>query len=657
MNSLKRAAVLAVVLALAVAGQVQAARVGTAVTDHINSASGGGTGVVTWTKAGSPYYLTKPIYVHDGGTLVVEAGVVVMTYMADDGGIVVTRDGQIFVEGTEAEPVIMTSAQDVATWTGTVADADPLADEEVTEISTVGDPKTGTWRMSANEWRNLTILGKGVISASWFDADGDDKPGAPAPVGPATDGDPYNPGPTQGYTAADDYVDGTAQKQMEGLASGEGITDDDTRYGGNDDDHDAGCLRYVSFRYTGRVLGEGDELNGLSMGAIGRETEVEHVDIMNNVDDGIETWGGTVCYKYVNIWNIGDDSFDCDQGWRGKAQFGLIVQGYCLDAKQGSGSADNCIEHDGAEQSDVQPRTTSTIYNFTCIGEPNTGDDGTAWRDNARIQYRKCIWIDCGEKLVQWDDTDGDGGRGYGFDGDLDGPGGAGAPHAPTHTWAEAWTTDWDVLPTINAGAGDFAPSELYWVQTSGKLCEIVDSVWYNIGSGLGDAPVDLTDAVYDNQEDTVLPIAHLVRETPGFINVTGLFQRVIELDPRANSDAAKTAARYDPCDVVCGFFANTPYRGAMSKDVNWAEGWTAADAFGFFTSDTTVADPDHEVVMSPAMFFDTVEGVVYTVESSEDMKTWTPICTVVGTGERMSVADAIENLDQEAKFYRVIAQ
>jgi hypothetical protein len=80
---------------------------------------------------------------------------------------------------------------------------------------------------------------------------------------------------------------------------------------------------------------------------------------MNNVDDGIEIWGGTVNLKYFSIWNIGDDSFDVDQGWRGKAQFGLIVQGYSLDANQGSGVGDNVFETDGAEDSDAQPVTTA----------------------------------------------------------------------------------------------------------------------------------------------------------------------------------------------------------------------------------------------------------------------------------------------------------
>ena len=120
-------------------------------------------------------------------------------------------------------------------------------------------------------------------------------------------------------------------------------------------------------------------------------------------------WGGTVNLKYVNIWNIGDDSFDIDQGWRGKAQDIFIVQGYSADASQGSGVGDNCFETDGAEDSDWQPVTTAAIYNATVIGQPVDGDHGTAWRDGCRMQYRNCIFMDLGHKLIQFDNIDGDG--------------------------------------------------------------------------------------------------------------------------------------------------------------------------------------------------------------------------------------------------------
>ncbi len=246
---------------------------------------------------------------------------------------------------------------------------------------------------------------------------------------------------------------GLNEKQMEGLIA-EFPGDPKVMYGGGDDDDDSGSISYLSLRYGGKVVELQNELNGLSMGGIGRETNVDHVEIINNVDDGIETWGGTVNYKYINIWNVGDDSFDVDEGWRGKAQFGLIVQGYSIDASQGSGVGDNCFETDGAEDSDAQPVTTAAIYNFTVVGQPIDGDHGTAWRDNARVQYHNCIWMDLGEQLVKFDGDDGDGASGYGYNGTL--------------TWEETWTTDYTVTSHGQCWRRR-SGRRLYQAQTSGS--------------------------------------------------------------------------------------------------------------------------------------------------------------------------------------------
>ncbi len=276
----------------------------------------------TWT-ANHTYNLQGQIYVLPGATLTIQAGTVVASTTNSGGSLAVTRGAQIFVQGTSQSPVIMTSKADVQTWNG-------------------GDPKTGTWREAALEWGNLTLMGDAYISENAVASN------TPTPS-------PSNYGEMEGLTAA---------------------FPGDTRiyYGGGNDDDDSGSISYLSLRYGGKVVSLNDELNGLSMGGIGRETDVDHVEIMNNVDDGIETWGGTVNYKYISIWNIGDDSFDIDQGWRGKAQFLLIVQGYSLDASQGSGVGDNCFETDGAEDSDDQPVTTGAIYNATVIGQPVDGD-------------------------------------------------------------------------------------------------------------------------------------------------------------------------------------------------------------------------------------------------------------------------------------------
>ncbi len=517
-----------------------------------------------WT-ANNTYNLVDQIFVMPGASLTIEAGTVVASVPTANGSgsLAVTRGGRIYVLGTECNPVIMTSTADVATWTG-------------------GDPATGTWREAANEWGNLTVMGDGLISASHFGGQ---------PVGDNTK-DPS----------------GLNEKQMEGLVAG---FPGDTKvlYGGDNDDDDSGTIGYVSIRYAGRVVGLGNELNGLSLGGIGRETDIHHVEIMNNVDDGIEVWGGTVNLKYFSIWNIGDDSFDVDEGWRGKAQFGLIVQGYSRNAPQGSGVGDNCFETDGAEDSDAQPVTTAVIYNVTTIGQPFGGDHGSAWRDNARVQYRKAIFMDLGERLVSFDNVDGDGANGYGFNGTL--------------SWADTWTTDWDhsldlgstVNGCIGCSPGEFnSPEVLYQAQVDGRLAEITDSVFFNnlhasaytesnargVTIGGDDAPA-LSNYVIASSPITSLTrqVVEFCDETadcptgttctggiceispgvpyPGQLRGSLIMQRVTEIDPRPANEAL--TCRFPAPDD--GFFTQADYRGAFGPNENWLVGWTAADAYG----------------------------------------------------------------------------
>ncbi|MGQ0552977.1 MAG: hypothetical protein ACT4PU_07130 [Planctomycetota bacterium] len=473
----------------------------------------------TWTK-NNTYNLQNQVYVLPGATLTIEAGTIVASTTNIGGSLAVCKGAQIFVLGTQVEPVIMTSTADVATWVG-------------------GDPKTGTWREVANEWGNLTIMGAGYVSEN-------------AVVGNTAVPSASNVAPMEGLVA--DFPGDTK-----------------VLYGGGNDDDDSGTVQYLSMRYNGKVIGLGNELNGLALGGIGRETDIHHIDIMNGVDDGIEIWGGTVNLKFLNIWNIGDDSLDIDQGWRGKVQFGLIVQGHSANAAQGSGVGDNCLELDGAENSDWQPVTTSTLYNLTVIGQPADGDHGTAWRDNARVQIRNSIFMDLGERLVGFDNVDGDGGAGYGFNGTL--------------SWAATWTTPYTATSTVNAPA---VPGDFYTVQTSGFLNEITDSVFfrnlnaaaYTEATAQGVLAPAKNNVLIAGFAEVDSPIQSITRGAPvvkggkTMVPVTGL-------DPRPKN-AALVSVAAAPAD---GFFTPAPFRGAFAPGDQWLTGWTAADAFGFITS------------------------------------------------------------------------
>ncbi len=474
------------------------------VTDNISSST-------TWT-ADNVYNLQQQIYVLPGASLTIEPGTLVQSTAGLGGSLAVCRGAQIFVNGTADAPVIMTSTNDDMV----------------------------TWRAAANEWGNLTVMGDALISASHYKGEqvGDN----------------------------DKLPTGLNEKQMEGLTA-EFEGDTKVMYGGANDDDDSGSISYLSLRYGGKVIGKANELNGLSMGAIGRETDVNHVEIMNNVDDGIETWGGTVNYKYVSIWNVGDDSFDVDEGWRGKAQFGLIVQGYSLDASQGSGVGDNCFETDGAEDSDAQPVTTASIYNFTVVGQPESGDQGTAWRDNARVQYHSCIWMDLGDKLVKNDGDDGDGANGYGYNGTL--------------TFEETWATDYSVTSSINIGDAD--PNALYQAQSSGKLASITDSVFYNNLNSSAYVTAEAVGVFDANNlnvvEPNMCPIRELVRGEEVFVYGSYTMLPVEYINPCAGSVESIFGEEIAPEDD--DFVVEVPFRGGFHPYENWLTGWTAASAYG----------------------------------------------------------------------------
>jgi hypothetical protein len=489
----------------------------------------------TWTPA-KTYNLLGQVYVKNGATLTIQAGTIIASTPTGNGSgsLAITRGSKLFVNGTVDNPVIMTSTADVDTWAGSPP-----------------NPDTGTWREAANEWGNLTILGRAFISDSCLPGNADS-------------------------------CDADNVSNMEGLVP-DFVGDPDTQYGGGDDEDDSGSISYLSIRYGGRVIGLGDELNGLSLGGIGRETDIHHVEVMNNVDDGIEVWGGTVCLRYFNIWNVGDDSLDVDQGWRGRAQFGLLVQGYSLDDVQGSGVGDNLFETDGAEAADAQPVTTATIYNVTAIGQPEpfpgapVGDHATAWRDNARVQYRNCIFMDVGHRLVSFDNTDGDNclaPNGYGYNGTL--------------TWAQTWDTPWNVTSLVNPCAD---PSVLYQAQEDGMLNEIKDSVFFRNTTAGAYTEADaqgVRDAANNNLTAVSSPIASIARAAA--VMKGGVFQqRVTSLDPRATNDARNAVATAPES----GCLVPADWRGGFPGNLNWAENWTAADAFGLLVGAPCPADVD----------------------------------------------------------------
>lgn len=97
-------------------------------------------------------------------------------------------------------------------------------------------------------------------------------------------------------------------------------------YGGNTPADNSGRIRYVQIKYSGFEISAGNELQGLTMAGVGSGTTVDHVQIHNSSDDGIEIFGGNVNLRHLVITGADDDGLDTDTGWRGGAQFGIVTQ-------------------------------------------------------------------------------------------------------------------------------------------------------------------------------------------------------------------------------------------------------------------------------------------------------------------------------------------
>ncbi len=97
-------------------------------------------------------------------------------------------------------------------------------------------------------------------------------------------------------------------------------------YGGNTPTDDSGELSHVIIKYPGFTVTTNKELNGLTLSGVGNGTVIENVQIHQSSDDGLEIFGGNVNVKNIVLTGNDDDSFDTDLGWRGAAQYMLVVQ-------------------------------------------------------------------------------------------------------------------------------------------------------------------------------------------------------------------------------------------------------------------------------------------------------------------------------------------
>ena len=176
----------------------------------------------------------------------------------------------------------------------------------------------------------------------------------------------------------------------------QGVTE--TYSGGTDNTDNSGTLRYVRIEFAGYDVsgGAGQELNSLSLYAVGSGTTLEFVQSLAGLDDSFEWWGGAVDGRYLVSYESGDDHFDPTEGYRGRNQFLIAFQSTRIDPASGAGvlSTDpQGIEADGCNGTGCDlgfasvPFSLPVFANFTLVG-PGTATTPTASGDNGMVLRR-----------------------------------------------------------------------------------------------------------------------------------------------------------------------------------------------------------------------------------------------------------------------------
>ena len=153
-----------------------------------------------------------------------------------------------------------------------------------------------------------------------------------------------------------------------------------------DNADNSGSLKYVRIEYAGVPVNPNQEVNSLTLGAVGSETKIEYVMCTYGLDDSFEWFGGTVNAKYLIAYKGLDDDFDVDFGFSGFVQFGLGVRGATLADQSGSNGFE--VDNNG-QGSDAAPFTSGTFSNMTIIGPKATRETPISLQFQSAAQLRR----------------------------------------------------------------------------------------------------------------------------------------------------------------------------------------------------------------------------------------------------------------------------
>ena len=179
-----------------------------------------------------------------------------------------------------------------------------------------------------------------------------------------------------------------------GLANIEGLPASAlTQYGGglgtSDDNDNSGELQFVRIEYPGVALAPNNEINGLTMGGVGRGTTIDFVQVSYANDDSFEWFGGTVNAKHLIAFRGLDDDFDTDFGYNGKIQFGIGLRDPLVADVSGSNGFES--DNDAAGSANL-PQTRAVFSNMT-ISAGSDSATNALYRNGAQIRRNSHQYI------------------------------------------------------------------------------------------------------------------------------------------------------------------------------------------------------------------------------------------------------------------------
>ncbi len=313
--------------------------------------------------------------------------------------------------------------------------------------------------------------------------------------------------------------------------------------GVNNDDDSSGVIEYVRIEFAGIAESPDNELNGLTMGGVGRKTVINHVQVSYGGDDSFEWFGGTVNAKNLIAFNGIDDDFDTDNGFNGKIQFGISYR-FPNIADQSNSEA---FESDNdANASENEPFTSPIFTNMTVIGgvrdiENVSGTDYNA-KYLAAAQIRRNSRMSLYNSLI------------------IGWPAGLEMTNNNTVKAFEENLAQVQFNDFIGIKGDKF-----FYFGSSTSATENVTKDWLSTPS-FGNK--------FNNKSGNIANYAQISNLYPPFENMTNL-----NLLPVENADFKNTAS-FAPEKLQDPFFEVVSYRGAFSTDITlrWDADWANYD-------------------------------------------------------------------------------